>query len=171
MTVNVVGAICYAAGAILADKYRARFVSLMVTAPLGIIGYAILLSKQSVGVWYFATYLISASCYLITGTNIGWHSINCAPDGKRAASLGVHLSLANVGGIIAGQIYQSTSAPRYLLGHGWSLASIGVAWLGWWVLFFIYKRRESQKDRMIAEGTTVPPDEWTDRAPEFRYHF
>ncbi|KAH8811112.1 retrograde regulation protein 2 [Xylogone sp. PMI_703] len=169
--VNVVGAICYAVGAILADRYKARFISLIVTAPLGIIGYSILLSKQSAGVWYFSTYLISASCYLITGTNIGWHSINCAPDGKRAASLGVHLGLANVGGIVAGQIYQSTDAPRYLMGHGWSLASIGVAWFGWWVLFFIYKKREALKDRMIAEGKTVPADEWTDRAPEFRYQF
>jgi hypothetical protein len=155
----------------VADKYKVRFLSIMVMAPLGIIGYSILLSPQKPAVWYFATYLISACCYIITGTNIAWHGMNCAPDGKRAASLGIHLGLANIGGIIAGQIYPSNDAPRYLMGHGWSLASIAVAWIGWWLLFWIYKRREAEKDRMIAAGITVEQDEWTDRAPDFRYQF
>ncbi|KAG0648546.1 putative transporter [Hyphodiscus hymeniophilus] len=169
--VNIVGAICYGTGAILADKYKARFISIIVMAPLGVIGYAILLSPQKPAIWYFATYLVSASCYIITGTNIAWHGMNTAPDGKRAAAMGIHLGLANIGGIIAGQIYKTTSAPRYLLGHGWTLASIGTAFIGWWVLYFIYKRREAEKDRMIAEHTVVPAEEWTDRAPDFRYQF
>lgn len=171
MAVNLVGAICYGVGAILADKYKARFISIIVMAPLGIIGYAIVLSPQKPAVWYFATYPISASCYIITGTNIAWHGMNCAPDGKRAASMGIHLGLANIAGIIAGQIYQTTSSPRYLLGHGWSMASIGVGWLGWWVLFWVYKRSETQKDCMIVGGEVVPADDRTDRAPDFRYQF
>jgi hypothetical protein len=171
LAVNLTGAIFYGVGAILADKYKARFLSIIVMAPVGIIGYAILLSDQKPAVWYFATYLVSASCYIITGTNIAWHSMNVAPDGKRAAGLGIHLGLANIGGIIAGQIYQTQDQPRYFLGHGWSLASIAVAWFGWWVLFWIYKRREAQKSRMIAAGTVVPAAEWTDRAPGFHYQF
>jgi len=169
--VQITWAICYGVGAVLEDKFKARFWALIIVAPLGIIGYAILLSPQAPGVWYFATFLISASCYLIVGTNIAWHSMNCAPDGKRAAALGIHLGLANIGGIIAGQIYISADAPRYFMGHGWSLASIALAWMGWWILYFIYKRRDTEKDRMIAAGTTVPSDQFTDRAPEFRYQF
>jgi hypothetical protein len=44
--INLVGAICYGVGAILADKYKARFISIIVMAPLGVIGYAIVLSPQ-----------------------------------------------------------------------------------------------------------------------------
>lgn len=171
VTVQLVGAICYLIAAILADRYKARFISYIVSAPLGIIGYAILLSPQKPGVWYFATYLIAACCYIITGTSIAWHAMNIAPDGKRAAAMGIHLGLANIGGIIAGQIYASTSAPRYYMGHGWSLASIAVGWICFWILFFLYKGREKQKAKMVAEGVVVPDYEWTDRSPGFKYQF
>ncbi|ETI27215.1 hypothetical protein G647_09898 [Cladophialophora carrionii CBS 160.54] len=169
--VQIVGAVCYFIVAVLSDRYKARFVSLVCAAPLGIAGYAVLLTKQHASVWYGATYLIAASCYIITGTSIAWHGMNIAPDGKRAAAMGVHLGLANIGGIIAGQIYRSTSAPRFLLGHGWSLASIGLGFCIWWILFFIYKHREAKKARMEAEGIVVPDSEWTDRSPGFKYQF
>jgi hypothetical protein len=33
----------------------------------------------------------------------------------------------------------------------------------------MYKRREAWKDKALREGLIVPPGEWTDRAPNFRY--
>ncbi|GAM33380.1 hypothetical protein TCE0_004f00233 [Talaromyces pinophilus] len=150
--VNLWGAIVYAFGAVLSDKYKARFLSLIISAPFGIAGYAILVANSrhrlSVGVQYFATYLISTACYLCTGTNLAWLSSNCAPDGKRAASVGIMLSLTNVGGVVA-----------------------GFAWCSWWVLLALYKKREREKDVALAEGITIPPEEWSDRAPDFRYQF
>lgn len=169
--VNVWGAIVYSIGAVLSDKYKARFLSMIICAPLGIAGYAILLAPVSAGVHYFATYLISAACYLCTGTNIAWLSGNCAPDGKRAGSIGILLTLTNIGGVISGQIYQSNAAPAYTLGHAWSLGSLGVAWIGWWGVRALYKRREAWKDKALAEGLVVPAEEYTDRSPTFRYQF
>src|ERR1700744_2471514 len=163
-TVQIVGAVCYLIAAVLSDRFKTHFLSLVISAPLGLAGYAILLTKQHASVWYGATYLIASCCYIITGTSIAWHAMNIAPDGKRAAAMGVHLGLANVGGIIAGQIYRSTSAPRFLLGHGWSLASIGTGFICWWILFFIYRHREAKKARMVIEGVVVPDGEWTDRS-------
>lgn len=97
------GAIVYIVGAILADKYHARFWSIIICAPIGIAGYAILLNLSSVspGVQYFATFLISTACYLCTGTNISWLGMNRAPDGKRAASMGILLTFTNLGGIVS----------------------------------------------------------------------
>lgn len=95
-TVNIWGAIVYAIGAYVSDKYNARFLTMVVCAPIGIAGYAILLCDVSAGVRYFATYLIATACFLCTGTNIAWLSGNCAPDGKRAASLGILLALPTV---------------------------------------------------------------------------
>lgn len=145
--------------------------SLIISAPFGIAGYAILLCDVSAGVRYFATFLIATACFLCTGTNIAWLGSNCAPDGKRAASVGILLTLTNIGGVVAGQIYQTESAPAFTLGHSWSLACLAVAWLGWWVVLFIYKRREAGKDKALARGEAIPPDEWTDRAPDFKYQF
>ncbi|RYN34785.1 putative transporter [Alternaria arborescens] len=168
--VNVWGAIVYAIGAYLSDRYQTRFLPLILMAPIGITGYAILLSPVSPYVQYFATYLIATACFLCTGGNITWLSANCAPDGKRAASLGILLTLTNIGGVVSGQIYQSNAAPKYTLGHAWSLGCLAFAWCGWWIIRAIYKRREKRKDAKLARGYSMPAGkQYTDREPDFRY--
>jgi hypothetical protein len=168
--VNIWGAIVYAVGAYLSDRYRARFLPLILTAPFGIAGYAILLANVSPGVRYFATYLIAMPCFLCTGGNIAWLSGNCAGDGKRAASLGILLTLTNIGGVVSGQIYQTNSAPQFTLGHAWSLGCLGFAWIGWWFVRALYRRREKRKDIKLAAGWTGFTGEmYTDREPDFRY--
>ncbi|KAF2871638.1 retrograde regulation protein 2 [Massariosphaeria phaeospora] len=168
--VNLWGALVYALGAYLSDRYKTRFLPLITMAPIGIAGYAILLSPVPASVRYFATYLIATACFLCTGGNITWLSGNCAGDGKRAASLGILLTLTNIGGVVSGQIYQTKAAPAFTLGHAWSLGCLAVAWCGWWVIRFIYRRREKGKDRKIAEGYVMPPGQmYTDREPDFRY--
>ncbi|RYO35117.1 putative transporter [Alternaria arborescens] len=168
--VNVWGAIVYAIGAYLSDRYQTRFLPLILMAPIGITGYAILLSPVSPYVQYFATYLIATACFLCTGGNITWLSANCAPHGKRAASLGILLTLTNIGGVVSGQIYQSNAAPKYTLGHAWSLGCLAFAWCGWWIIRAIYKRREKRKDAKLARGYSMPAGkQYTDREPDFRY--
>lgn len=166
---NLWGAVVYAVGAYLSDKYTSRFIPLIVCAPFGIAGYATLLADVPPSVSYFATYLIATACFLCTGSNIAWLSANCAPDGKRAASLGILLTLTNIGGVVSGQIYQTRAAPAFTLGHAWSLGCLAFAWCGWWIVRAIYKKREAGKDMALVEGVVTPHDEFTDRAPEFRY--
>ncbi|KAI0439700.1 retrograde regulation protein 2 [Xylaria telfairii] len=167
--VNLWGAIVYGIGAVLSDRYSARFLPLVICAPFGIVGYAILLCDVPSGVRYFATYLIAIPCFLCTGGNIAWIAVNCAPDGKRAASLGIVLAMTNIGGVISGQIYQSGAGPAFTLGHAWSLGSLSIAWLTWWIVRMIYKRRQAYKDKVLAEGTAAPEVDCTDRAPDFNY--
>ncbi|KAF2186214.1 high-affinity nicotinic acid transporter-like protein [Zopfia rhizophila CBS 207.26] len=167
---NIWGAIVYAVGAYLSDRFRTRFLPLVLMAPIGIAGYAILLAPVSAGVRYFATYLISTACFLCTGGNITWLSGNCAPDGKRAASLGILLTLTNIGGVVSGQICQTTAAPKFTLGHAWSLGCLAFAWCGWWIVRAIYRRREEGKDRKLGERYSSGENEvYTDRSPDFRY--
>ncbi|KAK3704718.1 hypothetical protein LTR37_013692 [Vermiconidia calcicola] len=168
------GSVAYFIGALVGDKYNARFWGVIILAPVGIAGYAILLRYDDIspGVSYFATFLISTACYLCTGTNIAWLGMNRAPDGKRAASMGILLTFTNLGGIISGQIYRSDAAPRYTLGQAWSAGSLAFGWCGFWVLRTLYKRREKQKAEARAQGWQLGPDElWTDRAPDFKYQF
>ncbi len=99
--VNLWGALVYAIGAWLSDRYKARVAIMLVCAPIGMAGYAILVAWDvPAGVQYFSTYLIATACFLCTGGNIAWLSGNRAPDGKRAASLGIQLTLTNIGGIV-----------------------------------------------------------------------
>lgn len=175
---NVWGAIVYAVGAILSDRYNARYLVIAVCIPFGVAGYAILLAfNVPVGVLYFGTFLVAMPCFLATGGNIAWLSSNCAPDGKRAASLGFQLTLTNLGGIVAGQIYQSTSAPRYVLGHAWSLGSLVIAFIGCTIMRILYHRREKWKNcakyRLNQGEESEVPELWrpTDRGLDFKYLF
>ncbi|POS69972.1 MFS transporter [Diaporthe helianthi] len=167
--VNIWGAIVYGVGAMLSDKYKKRFLPLVVCAPFGITGYAILLCKVSPAAQYLATYLIATACFLCTGGNIAWLSGNCAPDGKRAASLGILLTLTNIGGVVSGQIYQTNAAPEFALGHAWSLGCLVFAWLGWWAVRWIYLRRQAGKDKAASEGVGTIPGIHTDRSRNFKY--
>lgn len=143
---------------------------MIICAPIGIAGYAILITPVSPGVWYFATYLVATACFLCTGSNITWLSVNNAPDGKRAASMGILLTLTNIGGVVSGQIYYSGAAPRYILGHAWSLGCLLFAWCGWWVVRATYKRREAEKSMLLAQGyVRDEASMYTDREPGFRY--
>lgn len=161
----------YAVGAVLSDRYNKRFLPLVVCAPFGITGYAILLCPVPPAAQYFATYLIATACFLCTGGNIAWLSGNCAPDGKRAASLGILLTLTNIGGVISGQIYQTNSAPKFTLGHAWSLGCLAFAWLGWWAVRWVYLRRQAGKDKAVSQRVGAIPEmyTYTDRARDFRY--
>lgn len=158
----------YFAVAIVSDRYTKRFLPLIIFAPITAIGYAILLSPVSPAVHYFATYLVATGCYICAGINFSWLTSNSAPDGKRAASVGVQQTIAQLAGVISGQIYPSTEAPRYVLGHAFSLGSICVAWAGWWVLKYILETRETEKEvTRSTDGVYDGP--WDDRAPEFKY--
>jgi len=69
--VNLWGAVVYAVGAYLSDRYAVRFLPLVLCAPVGIAGYAVLLSDvDSAAVRYLATYLIATACYICTGGNM-----------------------------------------------------------------------------------------------------
>lgn len=114
---NLWGAFVYAVGAYLSDRYQSRFWPMILCAPIGIAGYPILIAPVSAGIAYFATYLVATACFLCTGSSITWLSVNNAPDGKRAASMGILLTLTNIGGVVSGQIYYTGAAPRYVLGH------------------------------------------------------
>lgn len=83
--------------------------------------------------------------------------------------IGIQLTLTNLGGIISGQIYASKSAPKFTLGHSWSLGSLAFAFIIFIVVRILYARREAAKEKARAEGVVVPPEEFTDRSPTFKY--
>jgi hypothetical protein len=95
--------------------------------------------------------------------------VNSAPDGKRAASVGIQQTMAQLAGVVSGQIYQSKASPKYTLGHAWSLGSMVVAWVGWWVFRGILKHRERRKEERRGSGEVDEDGVWDDRKADFRY--
>ena len=66
--------------------------------------------------------------------------------------MGMQQTMAQLAGVVAGQIYQSKDSPRYTLGHAWSLGSMVVAWCGWWMFRGILRARERRKERERESG-------------------
>lgn len=164
------GSVIYGVCGYLSDRFARRFLVCVLAAPLGMVGYSMLLGGNhlSVGVKYFACFLIATCAWMMGGANIAWLSTNTAPDGKRAASLGLAFAVGNVGGIISGQIYPQTMAPGYTLGHAWSLGAICVSFCLWWVLRYIYYSRESSKQEN-RDGSVADSAEFSDRATTYKY--
>lgn len=81
-----------------------------------------------------------------------WLAQNVAGSNKRAAATGLIFSMGNIGGIVAGQIYRSEWAPRYVQGHAINLACYVVALISGTVLWLSYKRDNAARDRAAAGG-------------------
>ncbi|RPA94406.1 MFS general substrate transporter [Choiromyces venosus 120613-1] len=80
-----------------------------------------------------------------------WLSSNTAGSNKRAAATGVVFSTGNIGGAIAGQIYRSEWAPRYLQGHAINLGCYGFALISGVVLYVSYRTDNAARDKVAIE--------------------
>lgn len=71
------GSLIYGIAGYLSDRFSRRFLVCTLCAPVGIVGYAILLGGKdmvSVGVKYFSCYLIATCAWMIGGGNLAWVS-------------------------------------------------------------------------------------------------
>ncbi|SPO04525.1 related to allantoate transport protein [Cephalotrichum gorgonifer] len=118
--VYLMGCFILALGSWLSDKLRRR-AAVMISVPLLVCtGYAIAIGTPSVGGGYFAMFLCSG-VYTFNPLLLTWVANNIAPDTKRSAALPLLVSIANVSGIAASQVYPNSTAPRFIMGNGISL--------------------------------------------------
>lgn len=93
---------------------------------------------------------------------------NVSPDNKRAISLPFYYSLANISNLVSAQLYPSQHGPRYIPGNATSAGLEVIAaclyLASWWVL----RRRNAKKAKLIAEGATTNGQEG-DRGLDFTY--
>ncbi|OAA65398.1 high-affinity nicotinic acid transporter [Niveomyces insectorum RCEF 264] len=167
--VQLWGAIIYMVIAWLSDRYRKRFLFLAIFTPITGLGYLLLLCPIPAGAQYFSTFLITTGAYIISGNNLAWASANSAPDGKRGATVGIVLTLTDLAGVVVGQIYPHNDAPKFYLGNAWTFGVVMVGLLLFCLVTWIYKKRNAEKERRLAAGEVVPPEQWDDQAPDFIY--
>jgi hypothetical protein len=132
--------------------YDQRSTYMIVSGLFTAAGYAILIGCSKTGVQYFACFLCATGLYLVTGLNITWIGSNTKGRYKRAMAIAMNQTLGNAGGVVAGQIYIATNAPRYITGHSVSLASICVAILGTILAYTIFRRRNMHKAKKSLES-------------------
>lgn len=80
----------------------------------------------------------------------------------------VFLSTLLSAGALSAQLYPSSDGPRYIMGNAVSLAVFGIGACGVFTLWFIWRQRNAQKSKAIAEGATANKYE-DDRGLDFEY--
>jgi nitrate/nitrite transporter NarK len=73
------GSLVYGVAGYLSDRYSRRFLTCVLCAPAGMIGYSILLgggggNAVPVGVKYFSCFLIASCAWMLGGGNLAWLS-------------------------------------------------------------------------------------------------
>ena len=121
-------AVCALVVALLTDGLKHRYSLCMIGVLVGTVGYSLLLAQQvlAVSVRYFAVYLITCGGYITQPVVVAWLANNEAGHYKRAVSSAFQISVGNIGGIIASNIYLSWQAPTYVIGYA---VSLGLLWL------------------------------------------
>lgn len=175
--IYVVAAVACLVSAVLTDRLRHRYAFAMLGVVIASIGYIILLAQVyvSVGVRYFAVYLIMSGGYITQPITLVWLSNNMGGHHKRSISAAMQIGFGNLGGIVASNIYITKQKPRYPVGYGVSLALMWVCAIACTVLAMGMRIENKKRERGERNGRlNLSPEEvgnLGDDHPKFRFTY
>ena len=141
--------------AYFSDRYARRAVFILFWLTITIIGFTILIILENSYVKYFAVFLTTGGISPCVATCIAFISCNISPHTKRATALAFMLSVGNSGGAISGQIYRSTDAPRFILGHAVNLGFCIMALITAFILLISFWLENRRRDRLYGPITAI----------------
>jgi hypothetical protein len=166
--VYAVGACSLLAQAYWSDRLRRRAMFLLLSACPVITAYVICVGTSSKAAGYAAMFILVLGVYAFSCLMMTWVATTLSPDYKRAIGLPIFASIGNCSGMVSGQLYPPSQAPRYIMGNSISAGLELVAAVFVVATWFILRRRNQKKEKMIAEGATT--NGFTDdRALDFKY--
>jgi MFS family permease len=173
----VVATVCSLVTAWSTDRCKHRYGFIIAGALIGIIGYAILLSMDSVsiGVRYFACFLITSGGYIAQPVTLAWLSNQMGGHYKRSVGSAIQIGIGNIGGIVASNIFIKTEAPRYHTGFGTAMSFLGLCMISATTFFFALKAENKKRDNggrdyRYQEGESEVKNMGDDH-PSFRFTF
>lgn len=126
-------------------------------------------------VQYVGVFLAAAGIYPCIANTITWTANNTEGVYRRGVTLGFVIGWGNLNGVVSSNIYRSVDQPRYKPGHGVVLAYVTLFLLGGSALQYVLLKRENQKrrngerDYLIAGKSEAEIDKLGDRRPDFIY--
>lgn len=171
-----VGAASYLAVAWLSDRTQQRGLYSCIFAVVSIIGYGLLMSPAGAAVHYTGCFLVAVGLYIAVGLPLAWLPTNLPRYGKRTFATGLQLTLGNISGIMAPFLYPTLEGPRFLMGHGVTLALVGWAGINFAIMSLYYirenkTRASGQRDSSVEGKTEAEINEMGDRNPRFMFTY
>ncbi|KAJ8120511.1 hypothetical protein ONZ43_g2797 [Nemania bipapillata] len=113
----------------LSDRCKHRYGFVMLCCGLVTIGYGLLLGQEKLSrnAKYMALFFVSIGGYTAVPLSLAWLANNVSGHWKRAFSAGIQVTIGNIVGVVAANIFIAHEAPRYLTGYG---TCLGFTWLG-----------------------------------------
>ena len=151
--------------AYFSDKYTQRGIFIVLWMSISVIGFIILIAVQNSSVKYFALFLTTGGIAPCVATCVTFISCNISPQTKRATAMAFAISVGNIGGAIAGQIYRSEDAPRFILGHAVNLGFGVMSIICASILIVSLRLENRRRDRLygtITSGTMTNANSATD---------
>ncbi|GAP92265.1 putative MFS general substrate transporter [Rosellinia necatrix] len=169
----VVATVVCLGAAYAADRLRHRYTFAMCGLAIATVGYSLLLGQRylSLGVRYFALFLVSSGGFVTQPITIGWLANNVSGHYKRSISTALQLGFGNIGGIVASNIFIQSEAPQYRTGYGVSLGFLGICATACTILFFGVRRENMKRDRGERDYRLEKPDAHNlgDDHPDWRF--
>ncbi|KAI0455441.1 MFS general substrate transporter [Xylaria acuta] len=113
----------------LSDRYRHRYGFIILCCVFTTVGYALLLHPDGLSrdAKYTALFLLAMGGCAMPSLSVAWLSNNVSGHWKRAFSAGIQITIGNITGVLATNIFVDREAPRYPTGYG---TALGLTWLG-----------------------------------------
>jgi len=161
--------------AVSTDRLKRRYPFTILGVLVCTVGYGILLGQRglSVGVKYFATFLIVLGTYITQPVCIAWISNCMSGHYKRSVSSAMQIGFGNAGGIVASNIYKGTERPFYETGYGTALGLLWVTAISCTVLLLGVMWENKKRDRGERDYRLEEPDadNLGDDHPHFRFTY
>ncbi|KAL1587290.1 hypothetical protein WHR41_04431 [Cladosporium halotolerans] len=158
-----------------ADRMRHRFAFCILGICIASVGYIILLCQDqvSVGVRYFAIFVIVSGGYTCQPVTLAWIQNNMTGHYKRSISSAMMVGFGNCGGIIASNIFITNQAPHYTVGYGTSLGLLWMCAAACVVLLLGVRMENKKRDRGERDWRldTIDADNLGDDHPHFRFTY
>lgn len=161
-----------------ADRTRQRGIYNIGCSLIGIAGFAMLIgsSEKQYGVKYAGTFLGALGIYPCIANTISWVSNNIEGVYKRGIVLGFVIGWGNLNGVVSSNIFRTTDAPNYRIGHSVIMAYMVVFLLGGSILNYLLLKRENslrragKRDVWHQTKSKQEMEDRGDRRPDFYYH-
>ncbi|ERT00485.1 hypothetical protein HMPREF1624_03858 [Sporothrix schenckii ATCC 58251] len=152
--VYVLGAISLLTQVYFSDKLKSRgFFIIGCCVPVAV-GYLICVGTAAPGAGYAGMFILVIGLYPISTLAVTWATNTFSPDSKRAISMPLVYTMADISSLVSSQLYPSTQAPRYVQGNAVSAGLTCVAGFLYTASWYLLKRRNMKKKKLLSEGST-----------------
>lgn len=168
-----VAAVATVAVGFWSDRVKKRGIFIMCIAPVGIVGFIMLLASTRPGVQYAGTFLGALGIYPPISLIIAWVANNTEGVYKRGIVLGMVIGWGNLNGVVSSNVYRWP--PRYIAGHATIVGYMFICTFGGAVLMMYglsrenKKRRNGERNHWVEGKTAEEIYMLGDQRPDFVY--